>query len=80
MHESMSNVQVSEINKPLWMFLNHYQHLLNIKKLIKDTCSKTAFTASKNLYQQIDDVSMGSSLKLLLASIIMTELEQKIAT
>ena len=33
-----------------------------LKKLIKDTCSKTVFTANKKLYQQIDCVSMGSSL------------------
>ena len=33
-----------------------------LKKLIKDTCSKTVFTANKKLYQQIDDVSMAGSL------------------
>ena len=30
-----------------------------LKKLIKDTCSKTVFTANKTLYQKIDGVSMG---------------------
>ena len=49
-----------------------------LKKLIKDTCSKTVFTANKKLYQQIDGVSMSSSLGPLLANIIMTELERKV--
>ena len=41
-----------------------------LKKLIKDTCRKTVFTANKKLYQQIDGVS---SLGPLLANIIITE-------
>ena len=45
-----------------------------LKKLIKDTCSKTAFSTNNKLYQQIDDVSMGSSLGPLLANIIMTKM------
>ena len=52
-----------------------------LKKLIKDTCSKIVFTANKKLYQQIDGVSMGSYLGLanvILANVIMTELEQKV--
>ena len=49
-----------------------------LKKLIKDTCSKTVFSANKKLYQQIDGVSIGSSLGPLLANIIMTELERTI--
>ena len=49
-----------------------------LKKLIKDTCSKTVFSANNKLYQQIDGVSMGSSLGPLLANIIMTEMEKKI--
>ena len=49
-----------------------------LKKLIKDTYSKTAFSANKKLYQQIDGVSMGSSLGPLLANIIMPKLERTI--
>ena len=48
-----------------------------LKKLIEDTCSKTVFTANEKLYQQIDGVSMSSSLGPLLGNIIMTELERK---
>ena len=46
-----------------------------LKKLIKDTCSKTAFLGNNKIYEQIDGVSMGSSLAPVLANIIMTELE-----
>ena len=42
------------------------------KKLIKDTCSKTVFTANKKLYQQVHGVSMGSSVGALRANVIMT--------
>jgi hypothetical protein len=49
-----------------------------LKKLIIDTCTKTAFSANGNLYEQIDGVSMGSSLGPVLANIIMTELEKHI--
>ena len=49
-----------------------------LKKLIKNTCSKTVFSANNKLYQQIDGVSMGSSLGPLLANIIMTEMEKTI--
>ena len=47
-----------------------------LKKLIKDTCMKTAFSCNNKLYKQIDGVSMGSSLGPVLANIIMTELEK----
>ncbi|XP_066910788.1 uncharacterized protein [Clytia hemisphaerica] len=47
-----------------------------IKKLIKDTCTKTVFSCNDQLYEQIDGVSMGSSMGPLLANIIMTELEE----
>ena len=44
-----------------------------LKKLIKDTCSKTCsktvLSANKNLYKQIDDVGLDSSLGRLLANI-----------
>ena len=44
-----------------------------VSNLIKDTCSKILFTSNKKLYQQIDLVSMSSSLGPLLPNIIMTE-------
>ena len=47
-----------------------------LKKLIKDTCSKTAFLCDGIIYEQIDGVSMGASLGPVLANIIMTELEK----
>ena len=47
-----------------------------LKKLIMDTCSKTAFLSGGKIYQQIDGVSMGASLGPVLANIIMTELER----
>ena len=33
-----------------------------MKKLLKDACSKTAFTFSDKIYKQIDGASMGSPL------------------
>ena len=49
---------------------------LTLKKLILDTCTKTAFSFNNKLYQQKDDVSMSSRLGPVLANIIMTELEE----
>ena len=49
-----------------------------LKKLIKDTCSKTAFMFDGIIYEQIDGVSMGAALGPVLANIIMTELERKV--
>ena len=49
-----------------------------LKKLIKDTCSKTVFSANNKLYQKIDGVSMSSCLGPFLANIIMTEMEKTI--
>ena len=46
-----------------------------LKKLILDSCTKTAFSFNNILYQQKDGVSIGSSLGPVLANIIMTELE-----
>ena len=46
-----------------------------LKKLILDTCTKTAFSLNNKLYQQKDVVSMGSSLGPVLANIIMNALE-----
>ena len=45
-----------------------------MKKLILDTCTRTAFSFNK-FYQQKDGVSRGSSLGPVLANIIMAELE-----
>ena len=47
-----------------------------LKKLIKHTCTKTAFLCNGNIYEQVDGVSMGSPLAPVLANIIMTELER----
>ena len=49
-----------------------------LKKLIRDTSSKTVFSTNNKLYQQIDSVSMGSSLGPLLANIIMVKMEKTI--
>ena len=49
-----------------------------MKKLILDTCTKTAFMFNRVIYEQRDAVCMGSSLASLLASIIMTDLGEKI--
>ena len=49
-----------------------------LKKLILDTCTKSAFNINNTLYEQKDRVSMGSSLGPVLANIIMTELEETI--
>ena len=51
-----------------------------LKKLIKDTCTKTVFSCNDQLYEQINGVSMGSSMGPVLANIIMTELESVIIT
>ena len=47
----------------------------SLKKLISDVCKKTTFSFNNQLYEQLDGVSMGSSLGPVLANIIMTELE-----
>ena len=49
-----------------------------MKKLLKDACSKTAFTFNDKIYKQIDGVSMGSPLGPLIVNIFMTELEKDI--
>ena len=46
-----------------------------MRKLIKDTCKKTAFVFDKEIYEQIDGISMVSPQVPVLANIIMTELE-----
>ena len=45
----------------------------SLKKLILDSCNKTAFSFNNKIYEQIDGVSMGSSLGAVLANIILTE-------
>lgn len=47
-----------------------------LKKLILDTCQKTAFVFNNTIYEQKDGVSMGASLGPVLANIIMTECEK----
>ena len=42
----------------------------DMKKLIKDTCKKTASVFDNEIYDQIDDVSMGLPLAQVLANII----------
>ena len=49
-----------------------------LKKLILDTCQKTAFTLNGIIYEQKDDVSMGALLRPVLANIIMMECEKVI--
>ena len=46
-----------------------------LRKLLKDTCTKTVFSSNNQLYKQNDGVSMGSPLGPILANILMTELE-----
>ena len=49
-----------------------------MQKLIKDIWRKTVFFNNNKLHQQIDSVSMGSSLGPLLANIYITEMEKTI--
>ena len=49
-----------------------------MKKLLKDACSKTAFTFNDKIYKQIDGVSIGSPLGPFIVNIFMTELEKVI--
>ena len=49
-----------------------------LKKLILDTCQKTAFTFNDIIYEQKDGVSMGALLGPVLTNIIMMECEKVI--
>ena len=49
-----------------------------MKKLLYDSCAKTAFLFDNVLCKQCDGLSMGSSLDPLLANIILTEVENVI--
>ena len=48
----------------------------SLQKLVKETCSKTEFFCKEVPYEQVNDISMGSSLGPVLANIIMTVLEE----
>ena len=50
----------------------------SLKKLLLNACTKTAFSFSKKLYEQINRVSMGSPLCPLMANVMMTELERRV--
>ena len=50
----------------------------SLKKLISDTCQKTAFSFNGEMYEQTDGVSMGGSLGPVSANIIVTECEKVI--
>ena len=50
----------------------------NLKKLVLDIWTKTSFMSNGKFYNQVDGVSMRSSLGPVLANIIMTELEGKV--
>ena len=56
--------------------LTRYKNAL--KKLLIDSCTKTAFSFDNVLFEQIDGVSMGSCLAPVLANIILNELEKVI--
>ena len=46
--------------------------------LLLDACTKPAFSFSKKLYEQIDEVSVGYPSDPLMANVTMTELERVI--
>ena len=49
-----------------------------MKKLLLDTCPKTAFMFNGAIYEQKDGVCMGPTLGPLLANVIMIDLEEKV--
>ena len=51
-----------------------------MKKLLLNSCTKTAFSYGNIIYQQCDGVSIGSSLTLVLKKIILTEFENVFVT
>ena len=51
-----------------------------LKKLILDSCTKTIFSCKGTLYEQLDGVSIGSSLGPVLANIILSEFENIMVT
>ena len=50
-----------------------------LKKIILDTCKKTAFSCNNKIHEQIDEINMGGSLGPMLANVIMTEIEKVVA-
>ena len=77
-------------NVPLNKFINiileqiYKEKLVNtklrkntLKKLVKDCCTKTAFSFNGIIRKQKERVSMGSSLSPVVANIIWTELFKK---
>ena len=79
-------------NKPLNKTINiildriYWQKLLKtnlkkrtIKKLLLDSCTKKAFSYNV-IYQQCDEVSIGSSLAQVILNIILTEFEKVVVT
>ena len=50
----------------------------SLKKLVMDTCQKSAFLFNNKYYEQRDGVRIGASLGQVLANIIMTECEKQI--
>ena len=51
-----------------------------LKKLILDSCTKTAFSFNNQLFEQTDGVSMGSALGPVLANIILSEFQKLIVS
>ena len=51
-----------------------------MKKLLLNSCTKTAFSYGNIIYQQCDGVSIGSSLAPVLTKIILTEFEKVVVT
>ena len=49
-----------------------------MKKLVLDTCTKSAFTFNGAIYEQKDSVCMVSSLGPLSANVIMADLKEKV--
>ena len=70
-----------------WLDHIYYKKLIDtslqkhtLKKLILDSCTKTIFSCNSTLYEQLDGVSMSSSLSPVLANIILSEFENIIVT
>jgi hypothetical protein len=57
-----------------------HRNAISLKKLIIDSCTKTAFSFNNQLFEQTDGVSMGSALGPELANIILSEFEKLIVS
>ena len=51
-----------------------------MKKNLLDSCTKTAFSYDNVIYQQCDEISMGSSFAPVLAAIVLTQSEKVVVT